>query len=286
MDLPESNASPLILAFIADLNSGLKVESAAQRLGFHTRFIESAQQLTPQSLSAGSRQLAEHLQGPGAVLIDRVSQWKPALMIFDLGNAGLPWREWIALLTSAPATRRIPVICFGSHVDVEAIKAAQAAGAQAVLARSRFFSALPEVIGQYARIVDREEIRKSCAGSPSAEALRGLEQFNRGEYFEAHESLEHAWMQDGSAGREVYRAVLQIAVAYYQIQRQNFNGAAKMFLRVRQWIDPLPDECRGIDIARLRQDALAVHQALLALGPERIADFDAGLLRPVRYVPS
>jgi hypothetical protein len=48
---------------------------------------------------------------------------------------------------------------------------------------------------------------------------------------------------------EVYRAVLQVAVAYFQIERGNYNGAAKMFLRLRQWIDPLPDYCRGIDIA-------------------------------------
>jgi hypothetical protein len=56
-----------------------------------------------------------------------------------------------------------------------------------------------------------------------------------------------------------------------------------MFLRMRQWIDPLPENCRGIDIARLRSEAQAAHQALVALGPERISSFDRSLLRPVSY---
>ena len=68
-----------------------------------------------------------------------------------------------------------------------------------------------------------------------------------------------------------------------QIERQNYNGAAKMFLRVRQWIDPMPDNCRGIDIGRLRDEARRVHEALLRLGPERIAEFDRSLLRPVHF---
>ena len=74
---------------------------------------------------------------------------------------------------------------------------------------------------------------------------------------EAHDLFERAWMEDESPGRELYRAILQVAVAYYQISRGNYNGAAKMFLRMRQWIDPLPDFCRGFNVAQL-QNSLAV----------------------------
>jgi predicted metal-dependent hydrolase len=91
-------------------------------------------------------------------------------------------------------------------------------------------------------------------------------------------------MAEEGIGRDLYRAVLQVAVAYYQIERANYNGAAKMFLRMRQWIEPLPDVCRGIDVAQLRTDSRRVHQALLALGPERLHEFDVSLLRPVKYI--
>ena len=274
---------PIILAFIADLNYSVRVESIAQSLGYEMRFIERVAQISPLAEPVRELQYAEHLAGPGAVLIDLVTQWKPSLLIFDLGNLAVPWEEWISLLTSVPATRRIPVVCFGSHMDTESIKEAKEAGAQTVLARSKFFGDLPNMIKKYARKVDMAELRASCSQPLSSEALRGLEEFNRGAYFEAHESLETAWMAEDSPGRELYQAVLQVAVAYLQIERGNYNGAAKMFLRMRQWIDPLPDACRGIDIARLRAEAQAVYQALITLGPEHIADFDRSLLRPISY---
>jgi len=277
------DASSIILAFIADLNSSVRLESAAQLLGYKVIFIERMEQITPPEEPVSGRQYAEHLIGPGAVLIDLVTLRKPALIVFDLGNQAIPWLDCINLLTSAPATRRIPVICFGPHVETDKLQAAKDAGARDALARSRFFTDLPDVIKKYARMVNLDELRTTCSQPLSTEAQRGLEEFNRGAYFEAHESLETAWMAEDSPGREVYLAVLQVAVAYLQIERCNYKGAAKMFLRLRQWIDPLPDFCRGIDIARLRAEAMAAHQALIALGPEHIADFDLSLLRPVSY---
>jgi hypothetical protein len=72
-------------------------------------------------------------------------------------------------------------------------------------------------------------------------------------------------------------------VAYLQIERGNYNGALKMFLRVRQWIDPLPERCRGVEVARLRADAKAAYEHLQALGRERVSEFDRGLFHPVLY---
>jgi predicted metal-dependent hydrolase len=281
--MSQENERPLILGFVADLYFAVRIESTAEKLGYRVKWIERAGQIAPTEPELPWRQLGEHLVGPGAALLDKVSQWRPVLILFDLDNKAVPWEEWIMLLTSVPATRRIPVMCFGSHRDVEAMQAAKAAGAKLVLARSRFVSELPELIQKHARIPDPAALKEACRQPLTEEAIRGLQEFNRGEYFEAHESLEAAWMADEGVGRDLYRAVLQVAVAYYQIERTNYNGAAKMFLRMRQWIEPLPDICRGIDVAQLRADARKVHQAMLALGPERLHEFDLSLLRPVKY---
>jgi tetratricopeptide (TPR) repeat protein len=274
---------PLIVAFVADLMFAARIESVAHRMGYRLELIERSSQIAPVEDLPLDRLPGEHLVGPGAVLLDRLSAWGPALLIFDLNNHEIPWREWIPLLTSVPATRRIPVLCFGSHVDVEATQAARSAGATAVVARSRFTSALPELIRKYARIPDLSRLAYACEQPLSSLALKGLAEFNRGEYFEAHEYLELAWNEDHSPARELYRAILQVGVAYLQIERGNYNGAVKMFLRLRQWIDPLPPLCRGVDVARLREDARQVHQVLLALGPDQIADFDRNLFKPVLY---
>jgi uncharacterized protein len=272
-----------IVAFVADLNFGIRIESVAERLGYRVVILESAAELGPPDDRDYGRQYAEPLIGRNAALVDKLTGWRPCLIIIDLSNPGIPWEEWLNLLTSIPATRRIPVLCYGSHVDTETLAAAKKAGARKVVPRSKFVKELPDLIETLARRIDRDELKERCEEELSPEARRGIEEFNRGEYFEAHESLEAAWMADESNARELYRAVLQVAVAYYQILRGNYKGAIKMFLRNRQWIDPLPDNCRGIDVAQLREDSRQVHATLIELGPDRMMELNISILRPVRY---
>jgi predicted metal-dependent hydrolase len=142
---------------------------------------------------------------------------------------------------------------------------------------------LPEILSAHTRKFDLDELLESCQKPLSSLALQGLDLFNKGDYFEAHERLEAAWNEELSPGRELYRAVLQVAVAYLQIQRQNYTGALKMFLRLRQWIEPLPDECRGVDVDTLRKDAQGVYEQLISAGKDKLADFDQSLFKPVIY---
>ena len=278
---------PLIVGFVSDLFFQVKIENAVES-EYRLRWIGDADEIAPPELDQDlpERQFGEHLVGRGAVLLEDLTRWQPVLIIFDLNDDKIPWRDWISMITSVAATRRIPVICFGSHKDVAAMQAAKTAGAKAVLARSKFVSDLPNLIDKYAFIVDVAAIAASCENPLPPKAITGLEEFNRGEYFEAHEHLEEAWNEDESAGRDLFKAVLQVAVAYHHITNRNYRGAAKMFLRMRQWLDPLPEFCRGIDIAQLREDARAAHKILLELGPERIGEFDLNLLQPVRYTTS
>ena len=163
------------------------------------------------------------------------------------------------------------------------MKAARVAGADAVVARSQFVEALADLIVKYARRIDYSALSMACQDALSELALRGIEEFNQGLFFEAHETLEAAWNMDEDPGRELYRAILQVAVTYLLIERGNYPGAMKMFLRMRQWIDPLPDICRGVDVAQLRADARKVREALLSLGADHINEFDRTLFKPVIY---
>lgn len=277
------NNLPIILAFIEDLLTAVRIDNVAQELGFQFVHWETTGNDTQVENECPSRQWAEPLQGTEAAVIDRITSQQPALIIFDLGNRSIPSLEWIALITSVPATRGIPVLAYGPHVDKEKLSAAEAAGANLSVARSKFMNHLPEILSENARVVDRAAIMATCEENLPHLAKRGLDEFNRGEYFKAHDSLELAWMADQTAGRDLYRAILQVAVAYYQIERRNYNGAAKMFLRMRKWLAPLPDTCRGVNIHKLRMDVEAVHAELSGLGPEGIEGFDLELLKPVEY---
>ncbi len=132
-------------------------------------------------------------------------------------------------------------------------------------------------------IVTPEEIACACRGELHPLAVRGMELFNRGEYFEAHEELELAWRDEKGPVRELYRGILQISVAYYHILRRNYPGASKLFLRSRTWLGPFPDECRGVDLANFRRDYGRVEETLRRLGPENIQHFDRSLMRPITW---
>jgi uncharacterized protein len=124
----------------------------------------------------------------------------------------------------------------------------------------------------------------SLCGGPLPElVIHGLELYNEGEYFEAHEVLETAWRAERGPVRELYRGILQAGVAYYHLLNGNYTGALKMISRCRPWLEPFGDSCRGINLARLREDVNTVEAELLRLGPDGISRFNRRLLKPVEY---
>jgi uncharacterized protein len=122
-----------------------------------------------------------------------------------------------------------------------------------------------------------------CLGPLHPQAIHGMELFNLGRYFEAHEALEAAWRAESGTVRDLYRGILQVGVVYLHITQYNYAGAIKVYQRCRKWLLPWPETCRGVDVGQLRQDLEAVMTVLQTLGPQRIMDFDTSLLKPVQY---
>jgi predicted metal-dependent hydrolase len=213
----------------------------------------------------------------GRALVAHLADLQPDLIVVELdGDAA-----WLSQTRSDPATRRLPTLAIG---DDQAAAQRAAAVRIPLYPRAVFLKDAAAIIRLHARAAaNAQALSEQCAESLSPLVLRGLQEFNRGEYYECHETLEEAWVAESRPIRDLYRAILQVSVAYYHILRGNYNGAHKMFLRSVQWFASLPDQCMGIDIAALRADVLAVRLHLQALGPENIAQFDRSLLKPIRY---
>lgn len=129
--------------------------------------------------------------------------------------------------------------------------------------------------------------RQRCDDEPlHPQALAGLQYFNQGAYFEAHEALESAWRVEKGSSRDLYRGILQVAVMYYHITRNNFEGAIKMFQRCMPWLLPFPNFCHGVDVETLRTDCLNVYNELSRLGPRKISEFDRSRLLPINFSDS
>lgn len=212
------------------------------------------------------------VESPSA-FVDAVDGNFPVLALVDLGVAG-DWEDAIRRIKLRPHTRQVPIYAFGSHVDTATLQRARAAGADHAWARSRMMEEMPALI---ARHLHPPVIYPDGWDAPLSEAaLRGVEEFNHGEFHEQHEWFEKAWIEEPRPIREMYQGILQVGLAYYQIQHANWNGAIKMFRRGLPRLRTLPPVCQGIDIASFRADAERIHAEVTALGAARIGEFVVG----------
>lgn len=191
------------------------------------------------------------------------------------------WVFWTATPKSSPATRRIPIFLIAEPLPPHAL----ASGANLALTPDELLSSLDSLITEFARIPDAtqvERLRDECRQTLPPLAIQGIEQFNAGAYYKQHDLFEALWMQTKGPVRDLYRAILQVGVAYYQIKRGNHRGARKMLQRSAQWLAILPDECQGVDVRALREDSYRVRVALEALPEDQIDQFDLSVLQPVK----
>jgi predicted metal-dependent hydrolase len=114
-------------------------------------------------------------------------------------------------------------------------------------------------------------------------AIDGIRLFNEGKYFEAHEVLEDAWREEPGSIRDLYQGILQVAVCYLHITRQNYKGALKMYHRSLKWLAKWPDVMLGIHVGKLKTDLVAVVAELRRLESKKIGTFDMTLLKPITY---
>jgi predicted metal-dependent hydrolase len=118
---------------------------------------------------------------------------------------------------------------------------------------------------------------ESCAGALSQLVIRGIEEFNRGEFFEQHETLEAAWRAEPRPIRELYQGILQVGVACYHLERGNLSGALKVMERGLRRLEPFAPECLGIDVARLIADVQRLRGEVIRLGPQRQGELERSM---------
>ena len=152
------------------------------------------------------------------------------------------WSRWTATPKASPATRRIPVVLVAA--DPALRDEALTSGADACLSPGQLAGRLPELLASLARPqseADAARLADQCREPLPPLARQGVEKFNAGEYYPQHDLFEEQWMAEAGPVRDLYRAILQVGIAYYQITRGNHRGALKMLLRSMQWLALLPD---------------------------------------------
>lgn len=115
--------------------------------------------------------------------------------------------------------------------------------------------------------------RACCDRTPTPEMLHAFEQFNRGEYWHQHETLELVWRaEQDTTIRNFYKGILQIGVGFHHLRNGNYNGVLKVLGRGINYVKPYSPECYGVDLARLIQEASVVYWRVREAGKEGIGE--------------
>ena len=210
---------------------------------------------------------------------------RAAMILIDAGHPD--WQKLTASPKASPATRRIPILLVSddSRQRAQAIRL----GADLTLSWSNLGKDIARLVADFGRIPTPQWLKQldcQCDEALPPLAVEGVRQFNAGEYYRQHDLFEEQWAMTAGPVRDLYRAILQVGVAYFQIERGNYRGALKMLQRSVQWLSVLPAVCQGIDVAQLRRDSYAARAELERLGAERLHEFDRALLKPLQQVQS
>lgn len=91
----------------------------------------------------------------------------------------------------------------------------------------------------------------ACAAT-APEALRlAISQFNAGEYFACHDTLEAFWLTEPGAVRDLYKGIIQIAAGLYHWENGNKPGCRKLLARGIIYVGRYAPRCHGLDVAAL-----------------------------------
>ena len=110
----------------------------------------------------------------------------------------------------------------------------------------------------------------------SGPLAEGLQLYNSGEYFTAHEAWEAVWLQAPEPEKTFLQGLIQVTAACHHLQRRNRLGTVRLLNNALQRLDPRGPEFGGIAVELLcldirdRLNHLAHGDSTASIQPPRI----------------
>jgi uncharacterized protein len=99
-----------------------------------------------------------------------------------------------------------------------------------------------------------------------------IAQFNSGDYYACHDTLEAIWNDSWQSDRAFYQGILQIAVGLYHLKSQNWHGAAILLGEGTSRLPAYLPDYQSIDVETLLTDSLLILRKVQTNGKEGIAE--------------
>jgi hypothetical protein len=114
---------------------------------------------------------------------------------------------------------------------------------------------------------------------------RGIELFNRGEFWESHEAWEQIWLRHEEPARVFLQALIQLAAAYHQLQRRLYHGVVKHLNNVALKLGPFSGRFLGVDVDGVKAAVDRGQTEIDRVGATGIERFDQALLCKIAFDP-
>ena len=108
------------------------------------------------------------------------------------------------------------------------------------------------------------------------EFWQGVEQFNQGQFYACHDTLEALWIEATEPEKTFYQGILQIAVALYHLGNSNWRGAVILLGEGMNRLRRYPSSYAGIDVDELLTQSATLLTALQQAAPEKVGEMLVG----------
>ncbi|MGD1907703.1 MAG: DUF309 domain-containing protein [Leptolyngbyaceae cyanobacterium] len=98
----------------------------------------------------------------------------------------------------------------------------------------------------------------------------GINQFNQGEFYACHDTLEAIWMVADAAEKPFYQGILQIAVGLYHLSNHNWRGAAILLGEGSRRLEPYEPSYHQLNLTTFLDDTADWLETIQKLGPDHV----------------
>jgi len=100
---------------------------------------------------------------------------------------------------------------------------------------------------------------------------RGVEEFNSGQFYACHDTLEAIWMAVDHAEKPFYQGILQVAVAFYHLGNLNWRGGAILLGEGMNRLRRFEPSYEGVDVERLVDEVVEWLELVQGAGEDGLA---------------
>jgi len=103
---------------------------------------------------------------------------------------------------------------------------------------------------------------------------KGLMEYEKGDYFEAHEAWEDLWSDYNLTDRKFIQGLIQLSVSFVHLRNGNMNGARSLLKKCSEKFQPYQHLQRGINMNELKMGIETVALAYEEINDPQIFDWD------------